>query len=197
MRNRFEILNSLENIFLRIQNKIVKINPGSVLYSLFYSVSSELEAVYNELDNLKTNSYVSTASGDYLDNLIFGFSKLERVKGRRALGYVVLEAIDAVLDSTAKIENIKFSFPFYDINNQTLTTYPGNSAVAIATKLGTFEYYILPPISLLKDLNNPEYYEINPATNRQYIADYLVASIRQKFLQNRTKYFKYLVLPIK
>ena len=196
MRNRFEILSSLESIFLRIQNKIVKINPGSVLYSLFYSFSSELEAVYDELDNLKTNSYIATASGEYLDNLIFGFSKLERIKGRRALGYVVLEVIDTVIDSTAKIENIKFSFPFYDIKTRNLTVYPGNNVVAIATKLGTFEYYILPPISLLKDLNSAEYYELNPTTNRQYIADYLVSSIKQKFLQSGQRYFKYLVLPI-
>lgn len=196
MRNRFEILQALESIFLKIQNKITKLNPGSVLYSLFYSVSSEIESVYSELDTLKTNSYISTATDEYLDNLIFGFSKLERIEGRRAFGYVVLEVIDAVIDTTDKINSLKISFPYYDILNDSITLYQGISSLTVPNKTGTFNYYIIPPISFLTTFNNLQFFENNSLTQRQYIVDYFISVLRQKFLQNTGKKLTHIVLPI-
>lgn len=104
MRSRFEILQALENIFLRVQDKITKINPGSVLRSLFYSVSVELENAYTELDELKKNSFIATASGEYLDNLIYGFSGLRRKIGKRSMGYVFLKTVGFSFDSIESID---------------------------------------------------------------------------------------------
>jgi hypothetical protein len=150
MRSRFEILQALENIFLRVQDKITRINPGSVLRSLFYSVSVELENAYTELDDLKKNSFISTASGEYLDNLIYGFSGLKRKIGKRSMGYVFLKTVGFSFDSLDAIERSRFIFPFWDPETDTLIVYPNTPSIDVMNDKGNLtSYYILPPLGLL------------------------------------------------
>lgn len=150
MRSRFEILQALENIFLRVQDKITKINPGSVLRSLFYSVSVELENAYTELDDLKKNSFIATASGEYLDNLIYGFSGLKRKIGKRSMGYVFLKTIGFSFDSIESIDRTRFIFPFWDPENDTLIVYPNTPSISVMNDRGDLSsYYILPPLRFL------------------------------------------------
>jgi hypothetical protein len=150
MRSRFEILQALESIFLRIQDKITKINPGSVLRSLFYSVSVELEDVYKELEDLKKNSFIATASGEYLDNLIYGLSGLKRRVGKRAVGYVFLKTVGFSFDSVDSIERARFIFPYWDPTNDTLITYPNTPPIEIMNDRGDLtSYYILPPLRFM------------------------------------------------
>jgi len=150
MRSRFEILQALENIFLRVQDKITKINPGSVLRSLFYSVSVELENAYAELEDLKKNSFIATASGDYLDNLIYGFSGLKRKIGKRSMGYVFLKTVGFSFDSIESIDRSRFVFPFWDPENDTLIVYPNTPSIDVMNDRGDLSsYYILPPLRFL------------------------------------------------
>jgi len=150
MRSRFEILQALENIFLRVQDKITKINPGSVLRSLFYSVSVELENAYTELDELKKNSFIATASGEYLDNLIYGFSGLRRKIGKRSMGYVFLKTVGFSFDSIESIDRSRFVFPFWDPENDTLIVYPNAPSIDVMNDRGDLSnYYILPPLRFL------------------------------------------------
>jgi hypothetical protein len=150
MRSRFEILQALENIFLRVQDKITKINPGSVLKSLFYSVSVELENAYEELDDLKKNSFIATASGEYLDNLIYGFSGLKRKIGKRSMGYVFLKTVGFSFDSIESIDRSRFIFPFWDPENDTLIVYPNTPSIDVLNDRGDLtSYYILPPLRFL------------------------------------------------
>ena len=150
MRSRFEILQALENIFLRVQDKITKINPGSVLRSLFYSVSVELENAYTELDDLKNNSFIATASGDYLDNLIYGFSGLKRKIGKRSMGYVFLKTVGFSFDSIESIDRTRFVFPFWDPESDTLIVYPNTPSIDVINDKGDLSsYYILPPLRFL------------------------------------------------
>jgi hypothetical protein len=150
MRSRFEILQALETIFLRVQDKITKINPGSVLRSLFYSVSVELENAYTELDDLKKNSFIATASGEYLDNLIYGFSGLKRKVGKRSMGYAFLKTVGFSFDSVESIDRARFVFPFWDPENDTLIVYPNTPSIDVMNDRGDVSsYYILPPLRFL------------------------------------------------
>jgi hypothetical protein len=150
MRSRFEILQALEDIFLRVQDKITKINPGSVLRSLFYSVSVELENAYTELEDLKKNSFIATATGEYLDNLIYGFSGLRRKIGKRSMGYVFLKTVGFSFDSMESIDRVRFAFPFWDPENDTLIVYPNTPSISVMNDRGDLSsYYILPPLRFL------------------------------------------------
>jgi hypothetical protein len=150
MRSRFEILQALETIFLRVQDKITRINPGSVLRSLFYSVSVELENAYTELEDLKKNSFIATASGEYLDNLIYGFSGLKRKVGKRSMGYAFLKTVGFSFDSVESIDRARFVFPFWDPENDTLIVYPNTPSIDVMNDRGDISsYYILPPLRFL------------------------------------------------
>lgn len=150
MRSRFEILQALETIFLRVQDKITKINPGSVLRSLFYSVSVELEDVYKELDDLKKNSFIATASGEYLDNLVYGFSGLKRKVGKRSIGYVFLKTVGFSFDSIDSIERSRFIFPYWEPTSDTLIVYPNTPSIEVMNDRGDLtSYYILPPLRFM------------------------------------------------
>ena len=197
MKTKFEILNFLENTFLAIQNKINAIKPGSVIRSIFYSVASAIEDVYVLIDEVKQKSYIHTATGEYLDQLIYGFSKLERIRGRRAFGYVVLSPIGFNFDSIQSIDllsNIIFSK--YDIKNNLIYSPPLSAKFSISTAYGIFDYLLLPPIKLSLQYEDDFYYEINPNTGKQRIAEIFAETIKANFLQNPTKRIKYIVLPI-
>jgi hypothetical protein len=192
MRNRFEILQALENIFLRVQDKITKINPGSVLRSLFYSVSTELEAAYKELEDLKKNSFIATASGEYLDNLIYGFSGLKRKIGKRSVGYVFLKTVGFTFDSIEEIEKTRFIFPFWDPENDTLIAYPNTPSIDVMNDRGdVVSYYILPPLRFLP-FTEEMFVEID---GEQNISRMYKNFLKAKFLETNTP-ITLLILPI-
>jgi len=197
MKTKFEILNFLENTFLAIQNKINAIKPGSVIRSIFYSVASAIEDVYALIDEVKQNSYIHTATGEYLDQLIYGFSKLERIRGRRAFGYVVLSPIGFNFDSIQSIDLLSNTiFSKYDVKNNLIFSPPLSAKFSISTAYGIFNYLLLPPIKLSLQYEDDFYYEINPNTGKQRIAEIFAETIKANFLQNPTKRIKYIVLPI-
>ncbi len=192
MKNRFEILQALEDIFLRVQDKITKVNPGSVLRSLFYSVSVELENAYKELEDIKKNSFVSTASGEYLDNLIYGFSGLKRKAGKRALGYVFLKTVGFLFDSIESIERTRFIFPFWDPENDTLVVYPNTPYIEVMNDGGELSrYYILPPLRMLP-FEEGIFVEVD---GEQNISRVYKNFLKKEFLRNN-KPIGFLVLPI-
>ena len=192
MPNRFEILNSIESIFLKIQDKITKINPGSVLRSIFYSVSTEIESLYQELSELKENSYIATARGEYLDNLIYGISGLRREQGKRAIGYVVLQTADFVFDSIESIDNFRFVFPYLNIEENRLTVYPNTPILSISGSTGTNnDYVLLPPLSLYP-YNEEDFVFVE---GEQPISKLYKGYIKRELLKTG-KPIKYLILPI-
>jgi hypothetical protein len=192
MRSRFEILQALENIFLRVQDKITKINPGSVLRSLFYSVSVELENAYSELEDLKKNSFIATASGEYLDNLIYGFSGLKRKIGKRSIGYVFLKTVGFSFDSIESIDRVRFVFPFWDPENDTLIVYPNTPPINVMNDRGDLSiYYILPPLRFLP-FTEDMFVEVN---GEQNISRMYKNFLKTVLLKNN-KPITLLVLPI-
>ncbi len=192
MRSRFEILQALENIFLRVQDKITKINPGSVLRSLFYSVSVELEDAYKELEDLKKNSFIGTASGEYLDNLIYGFSGLKRKIGKRAVGYVFLKTVGFSFDSVDSIEKARFIFPYWDPTSDTLIVYPNTPSIEVMNNEGDLiSYYVLPPLRFMP-FTEDMFAEIN---GEQNISRMYKNFLKSEFLK-ANKPIALLVLPI-
>jgi len=192
MRSRFEILQALETIFLRVQDKITKINPGSVLRSLFYSVSVELEDAYKELDDLKKNSFVATASGEYLDNLIYGFSGLKRKVGKRAVGYVFLKTVGFSFDSIDSIERSRFIFPYWEPTSDTLIVYPNTPSIEVMNDRGDLtSYYILPPLRFMP-FTEDMFIEIN---GEQNISRMYKNFLKSEFLKTN-KPITLLILPI-
>ncbi len=197
MKTRFEILNSLESIFLSIQDKINAIRPGSVIRSIFYSVASALEDAFSYLEDIKNNSYIHTATGERLDQLIYGLSKLKRIEGQRAFGYVTVTPINITIDSVAASEQLSsLIFSKYDLVSGVLYTPPLHSKISASTVNGIFEYALLPPVRFLTTYKDDYYYEINPSTGKQLIAEIFAAHIKSYILQNPNKRIKYIVLPV-
>lgn len=196
MPDRFEILSSIESLFLTIQNKINALRNGSVIKSMFYSVSTALEEVYSSIDEIKNNSYVHTATGSYLDQLIYGLSKIERIKGTRALGYVTLMPVSFnISDSITSSSLSKLVFSRLDVNSGVLYTPPLASTIKVSTTNGIFDYALLPPIKLLQ-ATDESFFEVNPDTGNQKIAE-LIANYTISILQqNPNSYIKYLVFPL-
>lgn len=196
MRNKIEILNALESIFLSIQNKINNVKPGSVIHSIFYSLASVLEDAYERLEEVKNNSYVHTATGEYLDQLVYGLSKLERIPGRRAFGYVALSPVNVVFDSVENIESLNnIVFSNYNLTNNTLYMPPLKTSFFVSTVSGVNEYVLLPPLKYLVKYQDNFYYEINPNTGKQRIAEIFTNQIKSYLLQNPDKLVKYIILP--
>lgn len=196
MITRFDILKFLEDTFLSIQNKINSIKPGSVLRSIFYSVSLALEEVFNAIEEVKKNSYIHTASGEYLDQLIYGLSKLERIQGRRAFGYVSLRPISFTFDSLQAIDTLSnIVFSKYDIKTNSL--YIPSLAVrfAVSSASGINNYLLLPPLVFSLRYQDDFYYEINPNTGKQRIAEIFSDAVKSEFLKNPNKKISYIFLP--
>lgn len=194
MPGKIEILRNLEDVFLKIQNKIRKIYSGSVIRSIFYSVAAEIENVYDEIEELKKNSYIHTASGEYLDNLIYGIAKLERLKGKRAFGYVVLEPIDFTLKTTNSINKLVLHFAKYDFSSGSLSFSEDASFFEYSTTSGKHRYVLLPPISLMKEFFDDSYYEFEGG--RQKILDIFIERLNLEFNKSGRKEIKYIVLPV-
>jgi len=196
MPDRFEILSSIESVFLGIQNKINALRNGSVIRSIFYSISVALEDIYNSIEEVKNNSYIHTATGDYLDQLIYGLSKIERIRGRRAFGYVTLTPVGFSIQKTEFADSIaKITFSRLDLQNNILYVPPLASTIKVSTTNGIFDYALLPPIKLLQAVDE-SFFEPNPDTGNQKIAELIANYAKATIQQNPNAYLKYLIFPL-
>jgi uncharacterized phage protein gp47/JayE len=92
MKSLTEIKRNLTSFYSSIQSKVTDFSVGSVVGGLFYSFAASMESAYAEIESVKAQAYVSTATGEYLDRLIDGTFRLERTAATRSSGYVVLYA---------------------------------------------------------------------------------------------------------
>lgn len=90
MKTLGEIRRNIISFYSTIQDKVTDFSVGSVASGLFYSFSSALESAYAELEEVRQQAYVSTATGSYLDKLINGTFQLKRNPATRSTGYVVV-----------------------------------------------------------------------------------------------------------
>ena len=90
MKSLTEIKRNITSFYSSIQSKITDFSIGSVVGGLFYSFSASLEGAYTEIDEVRDQAYISTATGEYLDRLINGTFRLERTPATRSVGYVVV-----------------------------------------------------------------------------------------------------------
>ena len=85
-----QIRNEISNFYLSIQNEITDVSVGSVAGGMIYALSSAVKGVYDQLDELEKQAFISTATGTYLDLLIEGGFGLRRIQSTRSVGYVVV-----------------------------------------------------------------------------------------------------------
>lgn len=90
MKTLGEIRRNIISFYSTIQDKITDFSVGSVVSGLFYSFSSALESAYAELESVRQQAYISTATDKYLDKLIDGTFQLKRSPATRSIGYVVV-----------------------------------------------------------------------------------------------------------
>jgi len=90
MKTLSEIKNNIISFYSSIQSKVTDFTVGSVINDIFYSMSASLEDVYSEIDTVSQQAYISTATGAYLDKLIYGTFQLARSPATRSIGYVVV-----------------------------------------------------------------------------------------------------------
>lgn len=90
MKTLGEIKRNIVSFYSTIQNKINDFSIGSVTSGLFYAFSSALESAYEELEEVRQQAYIATATGEYLDKLIEGTFQLARSEDTRSVGYVVV-----------------------------------------------------------------------------------------------------------
>lgn len=93
-----DIRNEISNFYLSSQDEVTDVRTGSVAGGLIYAVSAGIKELYDQLDEIERQSYVSTASGKYLDLLIEGNFDLQRKGATRSTGYVLLYADDPIVN---------------------------------------------------------------------------------------------------
>lgn len=165
MKDRFNIYNSLASAFLAIQDKIKSLKEGSAIRSILYSTATELENVYSEIDTVKSNAYIDTATGSYLDSAIEGMTKVARKDATYASGYVQLELAEPI--TASNLSSLKLSFVNYDQQGGTVNTSFNNAIKIQKVKSGnTLTYYICEPLSFsLVDSD----FDIDPQTGNQVL----------------------------
>lgn len=132
MKTLSEIKRNIISFYTTIQNKVTDFSVGSVINGIFYSVSASLEGVYSEVDEVKQQAYIATATGDYLDKLIAGSFQLERQPATRNVGYLVVYGNSPITSP----DNINLTYATFDYSSgtfvsglQTSTKFLGKSAV--------------------------------------------------------------------
>lgn len=192
MKNRYNVYNSLERAFLSVQNTIRKLKQGSVIRSLFYSISTEMANVYSEIDKWKNNIYFDTASGEYLDALIEGFVRLPRRQATYSFGYVVIELGEAL--TTSNIANFSMAFVQYDReNNAVKTNYSGISTFIVTKDNVEYRYHICQP--QFYDLTD-DVFERDPVTREQRLFTIYKNYLSDLITANNNKPIKKLILPV-
>ena len=110
MKNLNEIRRNIVSFYSSIQERVTDFSIGSVAGSIIYSFSASLESIYNELNEVRRQAYVSTATGKYLDRLINGTFQLQRLEPTRAVGYVVIYGTSPLVNP----ENVELRYASYD-----------------------------------------------------------------------------------
>lgn len=110
MRTLAEIRKNLIAFYTSIQNKITDFSPGSVIGSIFYAFSSSLERLYAEIEEVRRQAYIATATGKYLDRLIDGTFQLKRRPSTRSVGYVTIYSNSPIVD----FESLELKYAEYD-----------------------------------------------------------------------------------
>lgn len=191
MRQRYEIFESLKSSFLATQSSIDDILPGTIINSLLYANSVELGLAFDEIDTLKQNMYINSATGTSLDFLIQGFSQLSRTPERSSIGYVLVELGTAL--NADNIDNLNFSFSQYTDTGSVNISYPNVVIFSILNKNGGSSNYTF----------------VNPLNYDFQDQDFSIASVNgtQNVLRSYREYLrvlfnryqkpiKYLVLPV-
>lgn len=191
MRERYDIFNSLKSAFLATQNTITSIQPGSIVDSLLYANSLEIAKAFEEVDVLKSNLYIDTATGSFLDSLITGFSRLSRIQGKPSIGYVLVE-LGTPID-LSNIENFKITFSKYNQDGSITFNYQSSTRFTVSNTSGrSVEFALLGPLNYSVSDNDYLVSSINAEQNiLSFYKEYL------KILLNKYKKpIKYLVLPV-
>lgn len=110
MKTLSEIRRNLVSFYSTIQDKVTDFSVGSVVSGLFYSFSASLESAYREIEAVKQQAYVATATGTYLDRLIDGTFQLKRRGATRSVGYLVVYGESPV----SNFSDIKLRYANYD-----------------------------------------------------------------------------------
>lgn len=191
MRQRYEIFESLKSSFLSTQSSINEILPGTIINSLLYANSVELGIAFDDIDALKENMYINTATGTNLDFLIKGFSQLSRTTEKSSVGYVLVELGTALtLDN---IDDLRFSFSQYSQTGNVNVSYPNIITFSVVNKNG----------------GSSDYTFVSPLNYTFQDVDFLISSVNgtQEVLRSYREYLKvlynkykkpikYLILPV-
>lgn len=113
MKTLSEIRRNLISFYSTIQDRVTDFSVGSVVSGLFYSFSSSLESAYREIEAVKQQAYVATATGNYLDRLIDGTFQLKRRKATRSTGYVVVYGESPI----ANFSDVTLRYAVYDYDS--------------------------------------------------------------------------------
>lgn len=192
MKTRDNILDSLSKLFIASQDEIKDIRQGSVIRGLLYSLASEIEDVYGELDSGLLNLYVDKASGKYLDALIQGLVGLERKKATRSVGYVLLELGEPIDDSN--INTLFFSFSRYNYDSDALETeFNGTIKYLVSPTPGhKVNLTVIQPQSILTERTD---FIPDPQTGIQPLFSQYKDFIRSIYTSTG-KPVRYLILPV-
>jgi len=93
-----QIKNEISNFYLSIQDEITDVSTGSVAGGIIYALAVALKDVYDNLDGLERQAFISTAEGRYLDLLIEGGFFLTRPGATRSTGYVMVYGDDPIVN---------------------------------------------------------------------------------------------------
>ena len=94
-----DIKKLLDDVYVKIQQKITNVSIGSVTSSIFYALSVLGESIYGEIEEVKTQSTVATSTGNNLDRVINGTYPVTRGLPTRSSGYTVLYADNPILNT--------------------------------------------------------------------------------------------------
>lgn len=191
MRERYEIFNSLRSSFLATQGSISSIQTGSVIDSLLYSNAVEIAKAFEEIDFLKANLYIDTATGTFLDSLIAGFSRLSRIQGKPSIGYVLVE-LGTPIDLN-NINDFKLTFSKYNSDGSITYNYENATKFTISNTSGrTVEFALLGPLNYA--VSDTDYLVSSIAGQQNVLLFY--KEYLKVLLNKYKKPIKYLVLPI-
>jgi len=86
-KTRIEIFDDMQAYLQSLASNLTDYNDGSILKSILDAPAAEMEQLWNALNVAFTAAYVSTATGDDLDNKVGDFG-LDRNNATYASGYV-------------------------------------------------------------------------------------------------------------
>lgn len=191
MRNRYNIYEALKSSFVFSQNSINDIQPGSIIGALLYSNAVELEKAFDQIDSFRESLYIDRATGQNLDFLIYGFSRLTRIPPKNSVGYVLIELGTAL--TLENLDLLDFSFSQYTENQNLRFDFPKTISFSVANKSNiTVDYTLINPLNY--EFSDGEFFLSTNAKDQSIMANY--KEYLRVLLRKYKKPIKYLVLPI-